>query len=161
MSTFTVDFTDVEDNGGGRPLEAGEHIVKIESATGKAFSTGSKGLVIKFVSKDGGSVYENFPLVDTALWKFKRLLSAIGLKNDGKVKIDTSKIEGKRLMIRVGEEEYNGKMKPRLEDMYPYEGKSDPAPKKKGKKQPDPEPDEDEFEDEFEDDDDDDEDLPF
>lgn len=137
--------------------------------------------VIKGDSK-GARVYDNFVLTDKALWKLKQLLQTLGIKCDGKIVLDLDKLVGKVCDITVFHEEYNGKLKARIDeytaikressdddeydddededDTEDSEPEEKPEPKKapakktaaKGKKKPEPEADDDE-DDDWDDDD--------
>lgn len=116
--------------------------------------------VIKGDSK-GARVYDNFVLTDKALWKLKQLLQAIGMKCDGKIVLDLDKLVGRVCDIAVYHEEYNGKLKARIDEYTALQGSSgdedevdeeeddEPEekpvkkPAKKTKKQPEPEPEDD------------------
>lgn len=187
--THKVDFTGVESF--NKPAE-GTHkakIVKVEETTSQGGNDMFKVTfeVISGPSK-GCKVIENYPLIDTALWKLKSLLQAIGMKADGRVQIDLDKMEGKTLEIEVFYEEYNGQDRAKIsetrkivasksepeddEDDEEDEEEEEPpkkpakkpaksskkAPAKKAKKKPEPEPEEDEDDWDDEDDDWDDED---
>lgn len=150
----------------------GRHTVKIASAELKQSSGGNDMIVISFeVTKGedkGARVYENFPLVDTALWKLKTLLQSIGMKADGKVQLDLDKLLGKICDINVQHEEYDGKIRARVEsimklaavtedvddddddDDLPFGDDEDEKPAKKSKatqKKSEPEEDEDDDDD--------------
>lgn len=71
--------------------------------------------VIKGDSK-GAQVYDNFVLTDKALWKLKQLLQVVGVKCDGKIVLDLDKLVGKVCDIAVYHEEYNGKLKARIDE---------------------------------------------
>ena len=73
----------------------------------------------------GCRVIENYPLIDTALWKLKSLLQAIGMKADGRVQVDLDKMEGKILEIEVYYEEYNGQDRAKISETRKYIDSSD------------------------------------
>ena len=112
-----VDFTGVESF--QRPSE-GEHICKIVSAEFKQSQGGNDMIVVAFEvtkGKDKGArVYENYPLVENALWKLKGMLQAIGMKCDGKVQLDLDKLIGKVCLITVIDDEYNGQVRSRVQE---------------------------------------------
>lgn len=112
-----LDFTGVESF--QRPSE-GEHVAKIASADMKQSQGGNDMIVVAFeVTKGqdkGARVFENYPLVDTALWKLKGMLQAIGLKCDGKVQLDLDKLVGKVCIISVADDEYDGKVRSRIQE---------------------------------------------
>ena len=104
-----VDFTGVE--AFNKPAE-GKHKAKISKVEETTSQGGNDMFKVTFEVVAGPSkgcrVIENYPIIDTALWKLKSLLQAIGMKADGRVQIDLDKMEGKVLEITVFYEEYNG-----------------------------------------------------
>ena len=113
-----LDFTGVESF---QTASEGVHACKIVSADEKTSSGGNDMIVVAFeVIKGldtGARVYENFPLVDKALWKLKGLLQAIGMKADGKVQLDLDKLVGKTCSVTVKHEEYEGKTRARVDSI--------------------------------------------
>ena len=112
-----VDFTGVESF--NRPSE-GQHVVKIVSAEMKQSQGGNDMIVVTFEvtkgSDKGARCIENYPLAENALWKLKGLLQAIGMKCDGKVRLDLDKLIGKVCIITVSEEEYEGRIRARVQE---------------------------------------------
>lgn len=112
-----VDFTGVESF--NRPSE-GQHVVKIVSADMKQSQGGNDMIVVTFEvtkgSDKGARCIENYPLAENALWKLKGLLQAIGMKCDGKVRLDLDKLIGKVCIITVSEEEYDGRIRSRVQE---------------------------------------------
>lgn len=175
-----IDFTGVESF--NKPAE-GAHKAKITKVEETASQGGNDMFKVTFEVTAGESkgcrVIENYPLIDTALWKLKSLLQAVGMKADGRVQIDLDKLEGKILEIEVYYEEYNGQDRAKVsetrkaaksaeleEDDNEDEPEEEPkekskkkssGKKKKTEKKPEPEPEEDD-DDEWDDDDWDDED---
>lgn len=170
-----VDFTDVESF---VRCEEGKHVVRLMEIEETESSNGNPMLAAKFEVVKGEStgaiLYDNFVLTDKALWKFKSYLSVVGVKADGRVALDLDKLEGKRCLVEVGHEEYNGSTRARITDYKklaadPKEVDEDdvdedededeeetPPPKKKpkkeekkklAKKKPEPEEDEDDEDD--------------
>ena len=123
----------------------GVHTCKIASAEVKQSQGGNDMIVVAFeVTKGadkGARVYENYPLIDTALWKLKGLLQALGMKADGKVRLDLDKLTGRVLTVTVIHEEYDGKLRARVESVAKLMAATDDADEFD-------EEDEDEFEDE-------------
>ena len=165
----------------------GEHLVRVKKLDmGTVQGSGDDALkaVFEVLEGDGKgcSVFETFSLGEKALWKLKQFLVAIGVKADGKLSLDLDKLEGKKCLIDVIHEEYNGQKRAKIsnydkpsedsdEDDEDYdeedEDEEDEPPKKsakktskksakKSKKKPEPEPEEDEDEDDDWDEDDDD-----
>ena len=112
-----VDFTGVE--AFNKPAE-GKHKAKISKVEETTSQGGNDMFKVTFEVVAGPSkgcrVIENYPLIDTALWKLKSLLQAIGMKADGRVQIDLDKMEGKILEITVFYEEYNGQDRAKVSD---------------------------------------------
>lgn len=163
-----LDFTGVESF---QRAAEGIHTVKVATAEVKQSQGGNDMITIAFeVTKGvdkGARVYENFPLVDTALWKLKGFLQAIGMKADGKLQLDVDKLIGKVCQINVKHEEYDGKVRARVESIMKleaaadddddeFEGEEEEAPveeekpakkEKKAKKEPEPADDDDDWDD--------------
>ena len=112
-----VDFTGVE--AFNKPAE-GKHKAKISKVEETTSQGGNDMFKVTFEVVAGPSkgcrVIENYPLIDTALWKLKSLLQSIGMKADGRVQIDLDKMEGKVLEINVYYEDYNGQERAKVSD---------------------------------------------
>ena len=102
----------------------GIHVCKIASADVKQSQSGNDMIVVVYeVTKGddkGARVYENYPLVETALWKLKGMLQAIGMKADGKVQLDLDKLIGKMLQVNVFHEEYEGQIRAKVESVMRF-----------------------------------------
>lgn len=111
-----LDFTGVESF---QRASEGEHVCKIATADEKQSQSGNDMIVVAFevIKGDDKSarVFENYPLIDTALWKLKGLLQAIGMKADGKVQLDLDRLIGKTCVVGVKHEEYDGKTRARVD----------------------------------------------
>lgn len=175
-----LDFTGVESF---QRVEEGKHVVKVATADVKQSQGGNDMIVVAFEvtrgESKGGRVFENFPLVDNALWKLKGLLQAIGMKADGKVQLDLDKLVGKVLIIEVKHEEYEGKTRAKVDQMYKFttdsvdeddeeedeveeeaEVEEKPAKKSAKKSKPEPEEEEDSDEDDWDEDEEEEEEKP-
>ena len=112
-----VDFTGVESF--NRASE-GQHVVKIATAEMRESQGGNDMISVAFeVTKGqdkGARVFENYPLAENALWKLKGMLQAIGMKCEGKVQLDLDKLVGKLCIIEVVHEEYEGKLRARVQE---------------------------------------------
>lgn len=121
-----LDFTGVETF--NKPAE-GAHKCKITKVEETASQGGNDMFKVIFEVVSGPSkgcrVIENYPLIDTALWKLKSLLQAIGMKADGRVQVDLDKMEGKILEIEVYYEEYNGQDRAKISETRKYIDSSD------------------------------------
>ena len=175
-----VDMTGVESY---NKASEGQHVVRILSIDEKTSQGGNDMLQCCFEVVKGCRVYENYPLIDTALWKLKGMLQAIGMKAEGKISLDLDKLIGKQLIVEVIHEDYNGQERARvsecrklsaasededdeaLDDDDFEEEEEEETPKKKtakkttskkkstAKKKPDPEPEEDDEDEDFEEED--------
>lgn len=132
----------------------GEHLVrvkKLEMGTVQGSGDDALKAVFEVLEGDGKgcSVFETFSLGEKALWKLKQFLVAVGVKADGKLSLDLDKLEGKKCLIDVIHEEYNGQKRAKIsnydkpsedsdEDDEDYdeedEDEEDEPPKKSGKK---------------------------
>lgn len=118
--TITVDMTGVETFS---KASEGIHTAKVKEINTTTTQAGDDALqvifeVIKGEDK-GGRVFETFTLIDKALWKFKAFLKAIGVKHEGKIKIDLDKLIGKTCDIEVFWNEYNGQTYTKISDYFP------------------------------------------
>ena len=186
--TIKVDMTGVETY---TKVSEGIHTAKVVEILQKESQGGDDMLQFAFEvtkGKDKGNrVFESFVLTDKALWKLKSFLQAIGMKADGKLKIDLDKLVGKVCDIEVFWDEYNGQTRAKISDYYkvgkgaandtdededtddeadedededdtPAKKPAKKAPAKKvSKKKPEPEDDDEDEDDSDEDDEDDDE----
>lgn len=120
-----VDFTGVESF---LRASEGEHVCKIAAADIKQSQGGNDMIVVQFeVTKGadkGARVFENYPLVETALWKLKGLLQAIGMRADGKVQLDLDRLVGKICVVEVFHEEYEGKVRAKVDSVKRYSAES-------------------------------------
>lgn len=121
-----LDFTGVETF--NKPAE-GSHKVKITKVEETSSQGGNDMFKVTFEVIAGPSkgcrVIENYPLIDTALWKLKSLLQAIGMKADGRVQVDLNKMEGKVLEIEVFYEEYQGQDRAKISETRKFVEKSE------------------------------------
>ncbi len=117
--TIRVDMTDVETFS---KASEGIHTVKVAEIQEKDSQNGDPMLQFAFevISGEdkGCKVFESFVLIDKALWKFKAFLMAVGVKCDGKIKLDLDKLIGKICDIEVFWDEYNGQTRAKIADYY-------------------------------------------
>lgn len=174
-----LDFSNVESY---TRCEEGQHTAKITEVQESTTQAGDDMLTMVFEvirgDSKGAKVFDNFVLTDKALWKLKQLLQVLGVKCDGKIALDLDKLVGKICDIAVYHEEYNGKMKARIDEYIAIkradtdddidddddedeEPEEKPAKKPaKAKKKPDPKPEPDESDDEDWDEDEEEEEPP-
>lgn len=110
-----VDFTGVESYS---RCSEGIHRAKVAEIQEKTSQGGDDMLQIAMEVVSGADkgcrVFDNCVLSDKALWKFKQLLSALGVKCDGKVAVDLDGLIGKTCDIEVFHEEYNGQTRAKI-----------------------------------------------
>lgn len=110
-----LDFTGVESYS---RCSEGIHRAKVAEIQEKTSQGGDDMLQIAMEvvagTDKGCRVFDNCVLTDKALWKFKQLLSALGVKCDGKVAVDLDGLIGKTCDIEVFHEEYNGQTRAKI-----------------------------------------------
>lgn len=110
-----VDFTGVESYS---RCSEGIHRAKVAEIQEKTSQGGDDMLQIAMEVVSGADkgcrVFDNCVLSDKALWKFKQLLSALGVKCDGKIAVDLDGLIGKTCDIEVFHEEYNGQTRAKI-----------------------------------------------
>lgn len=116
MAVLKVDFTGVESF---IKCEEGEHIAVLKKTEVKTSEAGNDMIACVFEvvsgSSAGANVFDNFVLTEKALWRLKSYLEVIGIKADGKLKLDTDKMKGKKCIIEVSHEEYKGQVRARIQ----------------------------------------------
>lgn len=117
MATVKVDFSGVESY---LKCAEGEHVAALKEAELKTSEAGNDMIACVFEvtagSSSGARVYDNFVLTEKALWRLKTYLECIGIKADGKLKLDLDKLIGKKCIIEVAHEEYKGQTRARISD---------------------------------------------
>lgn len=112
------DFTGVETF---QRAPEGVHAAKVTKIDEVTFQGGNVGFKITFEvtagAGKGARVIENYPFVDTAMWKLKAFFEACGIKADGRISVDTDKLIGKAVEITVNHEEYNGQLRARIQEV--------------------------------------------
>jgi hypothetical protein len=137
MSTILVDFTGVQSY---TLCDEGRHLAALCAAEDKETQSGDTMIVAQFEiltgASKGSKVYENFPLTPKALWKLKQYMEALGVKADGKLKINTDKLMGRRCFIDVNHEEYDGKLRARIAQFLPIGKEPEPDDEEEEVEQP-------------------------
>jgi len=120
-----VDFTGVESF---QRCTEGEHVVKLVSYEEGTSQEGNDKISVKFEVVKGESagarVYETFVLTEKALFKLKGYLEAVGIKADGKLKIDLDKLVGKVCIANIADDDYNGKIRSKIAFFKKLEAKA-------------------------------------
>lgn len=115
MAVVKVDFSGIESY---IKCEEGEHIAVLKEAELKTSEAGNDMIACVFEvvagASSGARVFDNFVLTEKALWRLKTYLECIGIKADGKLKLDLDKMTGKKCIIEVSHEEYKGQTRARI-----------------------------------------------
>ena len=115
MAVVKVDFSGVESY---LKCAEGEHVAVLKETELKTSEAGNDMISCVFEvvagSSAGARVFDNFVLTEKALWRLKTYLEVIGIKADGKLKLDTDKMKGKKCIIEVSHEEYKGQTRARI-----------------------------------------------
>lgn len=121
-----LDFTGVESFS---RCSEGIHRAKVAEIQEKTSQGGDDMLQVAMEvvagADKGCRVFDNCVLTDKALWKFKQLLSALGVKCDGKVAVDLDGLIGKTCDIEVFHEEYNGQTRAKISNYSKVAASSD------------------------------------
>ena len=122
---------------GGRKVPEGEYIVEVTSFEEKESSNGNPGLSWKWkvVEGDykGATIWDNTSLLPQALWRLKNLLDCLGIDTSGEVNLVAKEILGKRALVEISIETYQGKERSRITQFLKGVGgsgtsRSTPAP---------------------------------
>lgn len=113
-----VDFSGVES--GGRGCPDGQYLLELSAVPEeKESGEGNPYLAWKWKVIDGEYrgviIYDNTSLKSTALWRLKMLLECMGVEvPNGKMSLDLKSYVGKRCLMEIVNETYQGKQKPRI-----------------------------------------------
>ena len=172
-----IDFSNVKERGNFNPkhIEPGDYtatIAKVEQTTAKGDGEPMWVFTITLDDVPRASYPHYCKLVDNQFWKIKALCTAAGITvGQRKVKLDPNKLVGKTIGVGIEDDEYEGRLKSVIVDVFPADEVSgsptqpeeddddleeddieeEPAPKKRRAKKPAPEPEDDEEEDDDED----------
>lgn len=113
----TVDFSGVES--GGRSVPDGDYLLEVISIEEKESGEGNPYLAWKWKVVEGpykgATVYDNTSLKSTALWRLKTLLECLGVDvTNGKMALNFKEYRGKTCLVKIANEVYQGKDKPRI-----------------------------------------------
>ena len=146
------DLTDVET--GYTLLPEGDYHVKVAEAKQEESSSGNDMIVWDFEvvegKQKGGKLRDYTSLGANALWKLKGYLQAMNFElPDSAFDLDLDDLKGEEVMARVEHEEYDGKNRARIVDLYAVDGEEGEADEeeeepKAGKKAKEPEEEEEE-----------------
>lgn len=105
-----LDFSNVPDR---VALPEGVYQGTISAAEMKTSSTGNPMLAVTYdINADDGvhKVFDNYTLVERAMFKLKDLLKALGYDVSGSLSFDEADLIGGMVNLKVVQEEYNGEI---------------------------------------------------
>jgi hypothetical protein len=121
-----LDFTGVQDRSGVNPknVPAGDYLARIDSVTEGESNSGNEQwvFVISLVNKKGGGTYPYYCQLDDNLWKIRNLIMATGIAVPKKrIAVDPQKLLKKEIGITLDDDEYEGRMKSVITNVFPAE----------------------------------------
>lgn len=121
-NVIEVDFTGVE--AGGRVTPEGEYVVEVLGVERKMSEADKPYLawtlkVVGDPNHEGNRLYYNTSLQKQALWNLRQFLEAMGIETQGgAMQLDLKSYVGLQLGVEVDIEEYKGKDKSRVVDVF-------------------------------------------
>lgn len=120
----TLDMSNVKDRGPFNPkhIEAGEYRAKITAVHASESKSGNEMWVFAFQPTDKrDAVYPYYCLLDPdSLWKIRNVAEAAGIAVPKKrISLDPNKLVGKEVGIELEDDEYDGKMKSVIANIFP------------------------------------------
>lgn len=156
-----IDFSNVKERGNFNPkhIEPGDYaavISKVEQTEAKGDGEPMWLFTITLDDVPRASYPHYCKLVDNQYWKIKALFTAAGVNvGQRKVKVDPNKLVGKQIGVGMEDDEYEGRLKSVIVDVFPpdeitggadeeddLEEDIEEEPKKKRRPAPEPEEDE-------------------
>lgn len=107
---MNLDFSNVPSR---EPLAEGIYALQIAKAEEKIASTGTPMLTLEYdvMEVEGNrKLWENYPLIDSALWKIQELCKAIGIDASGVVSLEPQDLVGQVVNAKVVQDTYNGEV---------------------------------------------------
>jgi hypothetical protein len=125
------DLTEVPEEPTSTLIPEGTYAVIVTDAEEKTSSKGTPGigldLEITEGSEKGRAVWDTAWVTDRAMWRVKKMLSALKYEiPEGEFDLNTADLIGRRMFVVCEHEEYDGKTRVRVVDMMP-QGDWDPA----------------------------------
>lgn len=124
MARVRADFSEAAEKGDFSPrhVKEGEYLAKITAAEVSESKAGNKQIIFTFVSPQiRGATYPYYvPLDGKGAWKLRALLEAVGMSTGGKkaVNFDTDRLIGKECGIELLDDEYEGRMKSKIQTTF-------------------------------------------
>ncbi len=105
---LNLDFSSVPSR---EPLAEGVYTLQIAKVEETTSSTGNPMLKVEYdvMGVEGGrKLWDNFVLIDKALWKLKELFDALGIDTSSIVEMDVQELVGLEVQAKVVQDTYNG-----------------------------------------------------
>ncbi len=124
MPLVTIDFREASSGGEFRErnVEEGDYLFVVKSSVSKESKAGNAQLVFTVTSPQiaGGKYPIYCPLTGGGVFKIKQLMEACGFATEGKsvAKFNTDKLNGKQFAATLVDDEYNGKIKSKIEAIF-------------------------------------------
>src|SRR5215471_11491580 len=119
MARLKFDVTGVDPAGEFETPKPGAYKAKIDSIEHKQSAAGNDMLEVQYLITggefDNSRLWDYYPL--HVQWKYRRFLEAVGLVRGGKEKgeLNTEALIGKRVLIKITNEEYEGNTRARVQ----------------------------------------------
>lgn len=116
---LNLDFSSVPSR---EPLEEGVYHLQIAKVEETTSSTKNPMLKVEYDVLDvegRRKLWDNFVLIDKALWKLKELFEALGIDTAEIVEMDVQELVGMEINAKVVQDEYNGDIVNRVKKILP------------------------------------------
>lgn len=125
-SARVLDMTDVKDRSAVNPknVPEGDYVAVIDSVTEGESNAGNEQwiFILSLVNHPGKGTYPYYCQTDDNLWKVRNLIQATGTDvPKRKVKVDPNKLVGKEVGVTMEDDEYEGRMKSVIANVFPPE----------------------------------------
>lgn len=125
MPKIKADFSETKERSEFSPrhVDEGEYLFEVKSSKLGTSAAGNEQLIFTLVSPQiPGGVYPYYaPTSGKAAWKLRALLEATQQPIQGKkvVNFDTDRLNGKRFGAELVDDEYNGRLKSVVNNVFP------------------------------------------
>ena len=131
---FNVDF-DASSSG---IIPEGSYVVSVVEVKSGVSKTGNKKLTIKYEIAEGKykgkPIWDSLSLSENATWRIQQFIGALKLPNTGKQEVDTDRWEGRKLVILVRKNTYEGRESLKVMGFKAYNDEIDNLAKEESKK---------------------------
>lgn len=116
---LNLDFSSVPSR---EPLAEGVYTLRIAKVEETTSSTNNPMLKVEYdvLGVEGNrKLWDNFVLIDKALWKLKELFDALGIDTSSIVEMDVQELVGLEVQAKVVQDTYNGDIVNRVKKIMP------------------------------------------